>query len=145
MKKEAEERMKGLEELAEEKKRSEQLKVEKKKELRMIQDEDALAKRQFRDRNSTLINNTNDFGDNNVLDYVYKKKEHQSLKLGKKNEYLVNLMKNQFMNPHHKLDKHESATLIRDRDAAFKSFDIKAEEKMKNKKQKEMETKLFQD
>ena len=76
MKIEAEERMKGLEELANEKKRSDQLKIDKKKELKMIQDKDALAKREFRDRNSTLIGATNDFGENNVLDYIYQKKEH---------------------------------------------------------------------
>jgi hypothetical protein len=34
-----------------------------------------------------------DFGDNNVLQYLYTKKEHQSIQLGKKKEYMIDLMK----------------------------------------------------
>lgn len=85
-----------------------------------------------------------DFGDNNVLQYLYTKKEHQSIKLGQKKEYMIDLMKDQFQG-NKKMDEHEMKTFQRDADAAYKKYDNTTEAKKLAKKKQEMETKLFQD
>lgn len=61
-----------------------------------IIENDKEAKREHRNQDSRLDNKISDFGEKNVLSYIYEKKEHKSLKMGQKNEYMVNLMQSQF-------------------------------------------------
>lgn len=68
--------------MAEEEERSKNLKLSKKFELRRIMDEDTHKKNAFRNINSSQMFKNKDFGDNSVLQYLYTKKEHQSIKLG---------------------------------------------------------------
>ena len=42
------------------------------------------------------MSKSNDFADNSVLAYLYKKKEHQSFALGAKKDYVIGLMSNKF-------------------------------------------------
>jgi hypothetical protein len=87
---------------------------------------------------------TSDFGEKNVLSYVYEKKEHKSLQMGKKNEYMINLMQDQFKTED-KLAVHEARTLKRDIDLINLKTDIDMEKRLKDRKVKEHEAKIFQD
>lgn len=59
-------------------------------------DGDYNEKRNYRDRHSEMQRRTADFGDTNLLSYVYQPKEHQAFELDKKKSHLINLMRNQF-------------------------------------------------
>lgn len=120
------------------------MKLQKKFELKRVMDEDTTKKNAFRNVNSSQMSLNKDFGDNNVLQYLYTKKEHQSIQLGKKKEYMIDLMKDQFQGSK-KMEEHESKTFQRDVDAAFKKYDNTTEAKKLALKKQEMETKLFQD
>jgi len=69
---------------------------DKKAKLRAIQDADFNAKLEFKNRNSALQSNLLDFGDHNVLSYVYTNKEHKSYKLRAKNDKVIGLIGEQF-------------------------------------------------
>jgi hypothetical protein len=91
MEKEAHDRLKDIQRLEDENKMAKELKLKKKHDLKAIIDKDKNAKQQQKEIGSKM-ENRNDFENHNVLSYVYETKEHQSLKLGKKNEYLIGLI-----------------------------------------------------
>jgi hypothetical protein len=62
--------------------------------------------------------------------------------MGKKNEYLVGLMQDQFKTED-KLAVHEAKTLKRDIDEINKKTDIDMEKRLKDRKIKEFEAKNF--
>ena len=55
-----------------------------------------MAKKDFKNRNSVMQSGVADFGDHNVLSYVYTDKEHKSYKLRQKNDHWIGLMADQF-------------------------------------------------
>lgn len=54
------------------------------------------AKRDHKELGSKLDQRTSDFGNHNVLSYVYEKKEHKSVQLGAVNEKRIALIQSQF-------------------------------------------------
>ena len=64
--------------------------------LKKIMEDDAMKKREFKDKVNKRFSQVSDFGQDNVLSYVYTKKEHKSYKLGQKNDYLVGLIQKNF-------------------------------------------------
>lgn len=107
-------------------------------------DLDAKNKKDFKERNTQMAQRTSDFGEQNVLSYIYQKKEHQSFKMGQKNDILVNMIKQNFSSQD-KLANHEAKTLQRDLDEINRKQDITLKKRMDDRKQKEIEAKLFQD
>lgn len=71
-----------------------EMKIKKKMDLKKIIEKDQSAKKEAKDHGSKMENRTSDFGENNVLSYIYEKKEHKSVAMGQKKEYLINLMEN---------------------------------------------------
>jgi len=92
MKREAEERVKLNQDLAEEDLLRKQKKLDLKMKLRDIQTQD---QRRSLD-NKCSITMSEDFGPKNILSYVYEKKEHKAYENRKRNDYLISLMKDQF-------------------------------------------------
>lgn len=144
MAKEAEERQKVLVQLEQEELQKTAAKQTKKAELRKVMDLDAKNKKDFKERNTQMAQRTSDFGEQNVLSYIYTKKEHQSLKMGQKNDILVNMIKQNFSSQD-KLANHEAKTLQRDLDEINRKQDIVLKKRLDERKQKEIEAKLFQD
>lgn len=142
MAKEAEERAKVLIQLEQEDLKKTELKKNKKQELRKVMDLDAKNKKDFKERNTQMAQRTSDFGEQNVLSYIYQKKEHQSFKMGQKNDILVNMIKQNFSSQD-KLANHEAKTLQRDLDEINRKQDITLKKRMDDRKQKEIEAKLF--
>lgn len=100
-------------------------------------------KRQFANRHSQMnVRSGGDFGEDNVLSYCYTKKEHPSIKKREKNEYLVGLINSQFLSTD-KLAIHEAKTLARDIEEINKKQDNEIEKRKVERKQKEMQAKLF--
>lgn len=64
--------------------------------------------------------------------------------MGEKNEYRINLMQDQFKTED-KLAVHEAKTLKRDIEEINKRTDVDLEKRLKDRKAKELEAKLFQD
>lgn len=93
MKEDADARLNQMEKIRAEDEAEKHRRMQKKTELRKIMDEDFANKQKFRDRHSQLQARTSDFGDNNVLSYVYTTKEHKSYQLRAKNEKLIGMMK----------------------------------------------------
>ena len=96
MRQEAVARREQLEKLKAEDLAEKERRAAKKQQLRAIQDADYAAKHEFKNRNSKLQTGVADFGDHNVLSYVYTNKEHKSYKLRQRNEHLIGLMADQF-------------------------------------------------
>ena len=92
MKREAEERIKLNQDLAEEDLQRKLKKAEKKMQLREIQTKDQMRSLD----NKTSITHPDDFGQKNILSYVYERKEHKAYENRKRNDYLISLMKDQF-------------------------------------------------
>lgn len=64
--------------------------------------------------------------------------------MGKKNEYRINLIQDQFLTED-KLAVHENKTLKRDIEEINKKTDKDLEKRLKDRKVKEFEAKVFQD
>ena len=64
--------------------------------------------------------------------------------MGQKNDMLVNMIKQNFSSQD-KLANHEAKTLQRDLDEINRKQDIVLKKRIDDRKQKEMEAKLFQD
>lgn len=76
MQQEAEDRVKVIQKLQEEDQRAKDAKAQKKVDLYKVIEKDKSAKKTHKDQGSKMDKRTSDFGDNNVLSYVYLKKEH---------------------------------------------------------------------
>ena len=76
MKQEAEERARVIKKLEDEDKLAKELKQKKKNDLRQVIAKDKDAKMQHRNIGSQMERHALDFGENNVLSYVYEKKQH---------------------------------------------------------------------
>lgn len=145
MEKEANERQKVLAHLQTEDDQAKTAKLNKKMELRKVMDIDAKEKKDFKDRNTQMAKRSGgDFGDENVLSYVYQKKEHQSYKLSSKNDYVVNLIHQKFQSTD-KIASHEAKTLQRDMDQINAKHDNTVKKRADDRKLKEVEAKNFQD
>ena len=106
--------------------------------MRNVQDLDAQAKRQHRDRVSKLTTK-DDFKDNNVLSYVYEAKLHKSYEYDKKKEANISKIMENF-------PTEEKVMQIGQGTNPTDGPSREAQEKRKaDQKKKEMEAKLFQD
>lgn len=76
MKQEAEDRLRVIQKLQDEDVRAKEMKAQKKQDLKMVIDKDKDAKNSHKHHGSKMDQRTSDFGENNVLSYVYLKKEH---------------------------------------------------------------------
>ena len=79
MKREAEERLKNIEQLKKEDEDAKMLKKKKKEDLFQVIAKDKDNKREHLNNGSKLDQRTSDFSNHNVLSYVYEKKEHKSV------------------------------------------------------------------
>ena len=79
----------------------------------------------------------------NVFSYVYSTKVHKSHALRARNEKVVNIMKEQFMSPPR--STLDEKILLKDRRERDAKDENNLAERNRIRKQKEMETKLFQD
>lgn len=58
----------------------------KKANLKKVQEQDAQAKQQYKDRLSQMAKRVEDFKDNNILSYVYQAKQNKSFEYDQKKE-----------------------------------------------------------
>ena len=86
-----------------------------------------------------------DFGNHNVLSYVYTTKENPCHKMDQKKEATIGMMKDLFQSADERLRSYLENTMIRDRDAKNARDDKVQEQRKNERKKKEMEVKLFQD
>lgn len=107
MKKEAEERIKLNQDLAQEDLQRKQKKAEKKLQLKEIQDRDQRRSLERKD-----ISQQPDFGPKNILSYVYEKKEHKAYENRKRNDYMISLMKDQFRTQGNQTQKLEDSVIM---------------------------------
>lgn len=89
-----------------------------------------------------MDNKNGDFGDQNVLSYIYEKKVHQSLKMGAKNEHRIGLIQSQFKNDD-KLRAFEAKAM--NPDEIYKKTEQEQAQRLNDRKKKEIEAKYFQD
>mmetsp|Transcript_16848 Transcript_16848/g.28554 ORF Transcript_16848/g.28554 Transcript_16848/m.28554 type:complete len:245 (-) Transcript_16848:9-743(-) len=145
MKQEAEERKRVQEMLEQEQELAKQRQFQKKQELRRVMDMDAAQKRHHKDQEKDVQLLTSDFGENNVLSYVYQPKEHQSYKLGQKNEYLVGLIQKNFHRSSDRIGGFRKSEPLQELDEMTKQQEQSLSLRLKEKKRKELETKIYQD
>lgn len=78
MKQAAEQRRHELNQLQEAERKKKQDILEKKQSLKKVQDQDAMAKMEFKNRQSKLSRQQDDFNEKNILSYVYETKVNKS-------------------------------------------------------------------
>jgi len=64
---------------------------EKKEKLKGVIEQDTHEKNKFK-HHVNVLSKSNDFGDDSVLSYLYKKKEHKSYQMAEKKEHMISLM-----------------------------------------------------
>ena len=113
-----------------------QQKHKKKLELQKIQIADQALKAENIKRANQNAQSV-DFGDKNVLSYCFEQKAHKSYEMRKRNDYLQKLIADNFM-----LEDVRKSQAVTSR-PELTAFVI--DQKRVETKQKEMQTKLFQD
>ena len=118
--------------------------MEKRKQLRSIQLANQKAKRDCRNELQRKLNTSVDFGEHNVLSYCYTSKENKAQTLRKKNDNILELIKDQFKSRDEYYSpiqaKFDEDRLEQNRRAA----DLQ-DAKVKSLKERELEVKKFQD
>jgi hypothetical protein len=71
MQQENEDRLKVIQKLQDEDQRAKDLKAKKKVDLSLVIQKDKDAKQSYKDKDNKIDKRTNDFGEDNVLSYVY--------------------------------------------------------------------------
>lgn len=90
-------RKQELDEQEEQNRQDQDKKIQNKINLKRVFDENAEQARKHTNARNTQIKDLPDYQDHNVFTYIHEPKIHKSLAMGKKNEEMVNLMKDQFM------------------------------------------------
>lgn len=107
----------------------------------MFDENATIARKQIQDRKQTLKNQP-DYGEQNVFSYIFETKEHKSHQLRKRNEEMVNAIKDQFVN-HRESREVKDDQLVKQILEQNKKREEEQVSKEKQRKVREMEAKFF--
>lgn len=88
------------------------------------------------------IKNQPDYENHNVFTYIFETKVHKSHSMGKRNEHLINLMKDQFISKPKVMNDDDLLKQVKEQNERSENERLQRE---KQRKMKEMEAKFFQD
>lgn len=143
MKVEEEIRLQKASEIEAEEEALKQKRVQKMMDFKKMQNEDHMMKLETKQTRENRMGKVADFSDHNVFSYVYAPKVHKSYAMGQKNEAVVSMMKEQFMQRHDPdLENQNMLKVVTEKN---KKTEQELKERARARKMKEMEAKFFQD
>jgi hypothetical protein len=115
-------------------------KVNKQHELKRIFDENADRARKNSEARISKNKNQPDYENYNVFTYIFEPKIHKSHSMGKRNEHLISLMKDQFITKPRVVNDEDLLKQVKEQNEKSENERIQRE---KQRKVKEMEAKFF--